>query len=57
MSPEFDAAGKMPTQEGLDRMGVFNDEMRKAGILVDLTGLKPSSKGARVQFDDAGKRP
>ena len=28
----------------------FNDEMRKAGVLVELSRLHPSSKGARIKF-------
>jgi hypothetical protein len=48
-------AGCMPSLELVTAMGKFNDEMKAAGIMVDGTGLKPSSKAARVQFDDAGK--
>jgi hypothetical protein len=33
----------------------FNDEMRKAGVLVELSRLHPSSKGARIKFS-GGKR-
>src|SRR5205807_9468471 len=28
----------------------YNEEMMKAGVLLDLSGLQPSSKGARVNF-------
>ena len=28
----------------------YNEEMAKAGILLDLAGLQPSSKGARIKF-------
>jgi hypothetical protein len=31
-------------------MGKYNAELMKAGVLVDLTGLHPSSKGARIKF-------
>jgi len=30
----------------------FNDEMRKAGVLVELSRLHPSSKGARIKSSD-----
>ena len=43
-------AGKMPSQELLAAMGKYNEELMKAGVLVDLTGLQPTSKGARIQF-------
>nr|WP_321475962.1 YciI family protein [uncultured Paludibaculum sp.] len=32
-------------------MGKFNDELRKAGILLAADGLKPSSHGKRIAFD------
>lgn len=48
-------AGKMPGEEILAAMGRFNEEMRKAGVLIDLAGLRPSSQGARVHFH-AGQR-
>ncbi len=43
-------AGEMPTTELLTAMGNFNEELVKAGIMVDGAGLTPSSKGARVRF-------
>ncbi len=48
-------AGKMPSEELLAAMGKYNEELMKAGVLIDLTGLHPSSKGARVKFS-GGKR-
>lgn len=36
-------------------MGVFNDELRKAGILKDCDGLRPSAEGKRVHFDGASR--
>jgi len=43
-------AGKMPDEQLLTAMGQYNEELMKAGVLVDLSGLQPSSKGARVRF-------
>jgi hypothetical protein len=43
-------AGKMPSEELLGAMAKFNEEMVKAGIMLDGAGLKPSSRGARVRF-------
>jgi hypothetical protein len=43
-------AGKMPSEELLGAMAKFNEEMVKAGIMLDGAGLKASSKGARIRF-------
>jgi hypothetical protein len=43
-------AGVMPSEEMLEAMGKFNEEMVKAGVMLDGNGLQPSSKGARVRF-------
>jgi hypothetical protein len=48
-------AGKMPSEELLAAMGKYNEELMKAGVLLDLSGLQPSSKGARIKFS-GGKR-
>jgi len=48
-------AGKMPSEELLAAMAKFNEEMVKAGVMLDGNGLQPSSKGARVRFS-ADKR-
>jgi hypothetical protein len=43
-------AGKMPSEELLSAMGKYNEELMKAGVLVDLSGLQASSKGFRVKY-------
>lgn len=43
-------AGVMPSEELLAAMAKYNEELVKAGVLVDGNGLQPSSKGARVRF-------
>jgi hypothetical protein len=43
-------AGKMPGEELLAAMARYNEELMKAGVLVDLSGLQSSAKGARVRF-------
>ena len=45
---EESEAGVMPTDEQLDEMGRFNEELVKAGVMLAGEGLHPSSKGARV---------
>jgi hypothetical protein len=43
-------AGKMPSEEMLGAMAKFNEELVKAGMMLDGNGLHPSSKGARIRF-------
>jgi hypothetical protein len=43
-------AGAMPDDSLIAAMTKYNEEMSKAGILLDLAGLQPSSKGARIKF-------
>jgi hypothetical protein len=43
-------AGEMPSQQMLAEMGKYNEELVKAGIMLDGDGLKPSSRGKRVHF-------
>ena len=44
-------AGVLPSKEMLETMGKFNEEMVKAGVMLAGEGLQPSSKGARIRFD------
>ena len=46
-------AGAMPAEEMLAAMAKFNEEMVKAGVMLDGNGLQPSSRGARVRFSAA----
>jgi hypothetical protein len=43
-------AGVMPSEQLLKAMGDFNEELVKAGVMLDGEGLHPSSKGKRVKF-------
>jgi hypothetical protein len=42
--------GEVPNEELLAAMGSYNEELSKAGVLVDLAGLHPSAEGVRVKF-------
>lgn len=42
--------GAMPDGKLVAAMMKFNEELSKAGVLLALDGLHPSSKGARVRF-------
>jgi hypothetical protein len=43
-------AGVMPSERELADMGKYNEELVKAGIMLDGNGLHPTSRAARVRF-------
>jgi hypothetical protein len=47
--------GAAPSDELLAAMGRYNDELNKAGVLVDLAGLLPSANGRRVKFSGGNR--
>ncbi|WP_206861223.1 YciI family protein [Lysobacter changpingensis] len=49
-TPESEA-GAPPSAELIEQMGRYNEELAKAGVLLDAAGLYASAKGARVRFD------
>jgi hypothetical protein len=42
-------------KKSMAAMEVFNDELRKAGVMKDCDGLRPSREGKRVRFDGASR--
>jgi hypothetical protein len=48
-------AGAAPGEELLTAMGRYNDELKTAGVLIDLAGLLPSAEGRRVKFADGNR--
>lgn len=48
-------AGVMPSEQLLNEMGKYNEELSKAGVMLAGEGLHPSSKGARVRFSGANR--
>ena len=47
-------AGVMPKDDALfAQMATYHEELAKAGALLDASGLQPSSKGWRIQYDGA----
>jgi hypothetical protein len=50
MYPQIDEVDWNPTAEDVAAMGRYNEELRKAGMLLALDGLKPPSAGASVSF-------
>jgi len=43
-------AGVVPSTEILTKMGKYNEQLVKAGVMLAGDGLQPSSKGKRVRF-------
>ena len=43
-------AGVMPSEKLISEMQKYHEELQKAGVLLDGSGLKPSSKGWRVKY-------
>lgn len=48
-------SGAMPDEKLVAAMMKYNDDLAKAGVLLALDGLHPTSKGARIRFS-GGKR-
>ena len=48
--------GALPSPEMLAAMGTFNEELTKAGVMLDGAGLKASKYAARVKFSSDNKR-
>jgi hypothetical protein len=48
-------AGILPDAEILNKMGKFNEQLVKAGVMLAGEGLQASSKGARVKFEGSRK--
>ena len=47
--------GKMPEEKLIAAMATYHEELVKAGVLLDASGLQPTSKGWRVKYT-GGKR-
>ena len=48
-------AGVMPPPELFEKMGKYNEELVKAGVMQAGDGLLPSSRGVRVKFEGANR--
>ncbi len=47
--------GHLPSDEFLAEMGKYNEELSKAGVLLDLAALHWSAEGVRVKFAGGGR--
>ena len=48
-------AGVLPEEKLIAEMATYHEQLAKAGVLLDASGLQPSSKGTRIKFS-GGKR-
>src|SRR4051794_29169303 len=53
---ERSEGGEMPSEELLEQMTAFNEELVKAGMMLAGDGLHPSSKGVRVEFSGSERK-
>jgi len=47
--------GAAPSDELIGAIGSYNDELKEAGVLIDLAGLLPSAMGRRVRFSGGNR--
>jgi hypothetical protein len=48
---DADEAGVMPDEASLNSMEAYHEQLAKAGVLLDRSGLQGSRKGWRIQYD------
>src|SRR5664279_5399019 len=51
LEKQIDEMSDSALKESMAKMELFNDELRKAGVLKDGDGLLPSRDGKRVRFE------
>lgn len=54
-SDQYTESGAMPSEKLIAAMDKYNDELVKAGVLLAAEGLQPSSRGAKIRYEN-GKR-
>jgi hypothetical protein len=55
MYPGIEEKDWNPSAEAVEAMSRYNEELRKAGMLLALDGLQPPSEGGVVNFDGEGR--
>jgi hypothetical protein len=56
-TPDTEAGLFPPDADKLfEAMGAFHEELAKAGVLLDASGLQPSSKGWRIRYEGDKRR-
>lgn len=49
-------SGAMPEPEAIAEMADYHEELARAGVLVDASGLQPSSRGFRIRYSGRERR-
>jgi hypothetical protein len=49
-------SGVMPEEKLIAAMATYHEELAKAGVLLDASGLQPSAKGWRIRYSGAERR-
>jgi hypothetical protein len=49
-------AGEMPEEQLIAAMADYHEQLMKAGVLLDASGLQPSSKGWRIQYSGGQRK-
>jgi hypothetical protein len=53
VKPPASAYDGVPDKNELHAMGRYNEELRRAGVLLEVNGLAPTAEGAKVKFGGA----
>lgn len=51
LEAQIEASSPSDMKDQMAEMGRFNEELKKAGVMKDCDGLRPSREGKRVRFD------
>jgi len=51
LEKSLEAMSVSALEASMAQMSAFNDELKKAGVMKDCDGLRPSHEGKRVRFD------
>ena len=51
LEAQLEAMSDSQMKDSMAAMEVFNKELKKAGVMKDCAGLRPSREGKRVRFD------
>ncbi len=49
-------AGEMPEEKLIAAMADYHEQLAKSGVLLDASGLQPSSKGWRIQYSGGQRK-
>jgi hypothetical protein len=51
LEKSIEAMSASEMQDSMAEMNAFNEELKKAGVMKDCDGLRPSREGKRIRFD------